>query len=317
MRIAAVVVTYNRLGILKRCIEAILAQSQKPECVFIVDNNSTDGTRKWISDLAASSEEIRPVFLDNNYGGAGGFHHGIRSAYEYGADWIWTMDDDTIPNPDALEILVMRAVAACNHCSADKIGFLASEAVWTDGTPHKMNVPGVNRYWSIGHPALPGAARIDAATFVSLLINRDAVSLAGYPVKEFFIWMDDVEYTLRITVDCELSAYYIRESKVLHLTSTNASGADYEDVSDENLWKYCHGTRNRVAHARGRSRRYGFFFALLEAAFIFKKIYNHRTPLRLQKSIWAAAAKGFFFHYKDLIERPDKSVQTPGEAGNS
>ena len=314
MRIAAVVVTYNRLGTLKRCIEAVLAQSRKPERVFVVDNNSTDGTRKWISELAESSQ-IRPVLLDNNYGGAGGFHHGIRSAYEFGADWIWTMDDDTIPNTDALEILVDRAVAVANHHSGEKIGFLASEAVWTDGTPHKMNVPGVNRYWSTVCPQLSGAVRIDAASFVSLLINREAVTLVGYPVKEFFIWMDDVEYTLRITRVINFPAYYIRESKVLHCTPTNVSGAEYADVSDENLWKYRYGTRNRVAFAR--SLPHGVFRGLVEMGFILKQMYNNRIPLRLQKSLWAAAVKGFFFNYKDRIVMPDKAPQIIGEDENS
>ena len=37
------------------------------------------------------------LHLSVNTGGAGGFYHGMKWAYEHGADAIWIMDDDTIP----------------------------------------------------------------------------------------------------------------------------------------------------------------------------------------------------------------------------
>lgn len=40
---------------------------------------------------------------------------------------------------------------------------------------------------------------IKAAIFVSLLIKASLIKALGYPIKDFFIWSDDIEYTTRIT----------------------------------------------------------------------------------------------------------------------
>ena len=46
------------------------------------------------------------VINQENTGGAGGFYTGVKFAYENGADWVWTMDDDVVPNYECLEELM-------------------------------------------------------------------------------------------------------------------------------------------------------------------------------------------------------------------
>ncbi len=50
--------------------------------------------------------EIHYIRMDKNTGGAGGFHEGIKRGYKAGYDWLWLMDDDTIPSSEALSLLV-------------------------------------------------------------------------------------------------------------------------------------------------------------------------------------------------------------------
>jgi rhamnopyranosyl-N-acetylglucosaminyl-diphospho-decaprenol beta-1,3/1,4-galactofuranosyltransferase len=40
--------------------------------------------------------------LKKDVGGAGQFFVGLRLAYEKGFDWIWLMDDDVVPDLNAL-----------------------------------------------------------------------------------------------------------------------------------------------------------------------------------------------------------------------
>lgn len=40
---------------------------------------------------------------------------------------------------------------------------------------------------------------IKAAIFVSLLIKASLIKEFGYPIKDFFIWSDGIEYITRIT----------------------------------------------------------------------------------------------------------------------
>lgn len=48
MKYTVVIVTYNRLELLKECIEAINNQKKQFDSVVIVDNASTDGTKDYL-----------------------------------------------------------------------------------------------------------------------------------------------------------------------------------------------------------------------------------------------------------------------------
>jgi GT2 family glycosyltransferase len=267
----------------------------------IVDNNSSDGTQAWLMDLATLCGQVRPLFLDQNYGGAGGFHYGIRRAYDHGADWIWTLDDDSIPEKDALKHL-LDFLDKASQGESPPIGFLASEVNWIDGNRHRMNVPGAPGDWSSGHPRIPGSTKVCATTFVSMLLGRAAVSCAGYPVKEFFLWFDDVEYSLRIC-DHGFTNYYVPASRVCHATATNESGADYCSVTPENLWRYKIGSRNRIAYYAGRE--FGLLRGLWEILWMYNRMRVNRIPLRLKLSVLIAASSGLFYRYKKYIQKPD------------
>lgn len=304
MIIGCVIVTYNRLQSLREVVAAVLSQSRPPNFVVIVDNNSSDGTQAWLIELACVCNSIMPLFLDQNYGGAGGYHYGIRRAYEQSADWIWTLDDDSLPEKDALACL-LSFLDQASDCESPLIGFLASEVNWIDGNRHRMNVPGAPGDWSSGHPLVPGSTKVCATTFVSMLLGRTAVSQVGYPVKEFFIWFDDVEYSLRI---CEhgFTNYYVPASRVCHFTATNESGADYCSVTAENLWRYKIGSRNRVAYHA--CREFGFLRGLWEIVWMYNRMRVNRIPFRRKLSVLLGAASGLLFKYKKLIKKPNDNL---------
>ena len=98
--VTAIVVTYNRLPLLKQCLAALRAQTVQGFTVLLVDNASTDGTADYIKTLAMPGLVCRNP--GENLGGAGGFAYGIRAAAELGCEAVWIMDDDTLPEPDAL-----------------------------------------------------------------------------------------------------------------------------------------------------------------------------------------------------------------------
>src|SRR5438128_12609415 len=124
MKIIAVVVTYNRLPLLKKSLDAVYSQTRKPDAIIVINNGSTDDTGEWL--------QTQPVinYTQENKGGAGGFSYGINKAYGHGADWIWLMDDDTIPQKDSLEKLEAAVTKLQPHL--DKVGFLSSTVLWAD-----------------------------------------------------------------------------------------------------------------------------------------------------------------------------------------
>jgi GT2 family glycosyltransferase len=306
IRVACVIPTFNRLGTIKKSFDAVTNQTRKPDHVIVVDNHSTDGSAQWLSELQATRNDVITVSLDKNYGGAGGFYHGIKKAYESGADWIWAMDDDCIPNPDALEQLLNCGIITPESHS-EQVGFLASQVNWTDGTRHWANFPAPAFDWTVGHERCQASHKIQCATFVSILINRDAIARVGYPVKEFFIWWDDLEFTHRV-VDAGFSAYYVEASKVTHLTAANRGCGDYFDIPEQDVWKYKILSRNRVAMAFRRARRYRLVHAVLEMGRIYSQMTKQQTPFGIKASIMVPAIKGLFFNYKKYIIYPESGT---------
>jgi rhamnopyranosyl-N-acetylglucosaminyl-diphospho-decaprenol beta-1,3/1,4-galactofuranosyltransferase len=217
--ICAVVVTHDRRELLRECLSALKDQTRPPDQILVVDNASGDGTPDM---LVGEFPEVLVLRLDANEGGAGGFHEGIRGAYARGFDWLWLMDDDTVPTPTALECLLEG-----RDMAADVPLILASRVLWTDGRLHPMNTPVPRRRTdSLVEAASHRLLAIRAASCVSLLVHRGAIERFGLPIKRYFIWTDDVEFTARI-LRTE-PGYLVPKSVVHHKTAaayTTAEGS--------------------------------------------------------------------------------------------
>ena len=206
VRVAAVVVTYNRLALLRRCLAALDAQTAPLAAVWVIDNASTDGTAQAV--LAMERPRIVYRNTGRNLGGAGGFAYGVREAALAGYDALWLMDDDTIPEPEAL-----AALLNAGNLQEGRYGWLSSRALAPDGTDQPMNRQRKTPYTDLdGYEGecIPAVM----ASFVSLLVPTEVVRTYGLPIAEFFIWSDDWEYTRRISRD--MPCYVVPGSRVLH-----------------------------------------------------------------------------------------------------
>ncbi|MER3463675.1 MAG: glycosyl transferase family 2 [Chitinophagaceae bacterium] len=294
MKVIAVVVTYNRLSLLKECINALGTQTHSLDQILIVNNGSTDGTTEWLhqqNDLIAIQQP--------NLGGAWGFQVGIKEAYKLGADWIWLMDDDTIPYPNALEALV-HAVYTIKE-EDDEFGFFGSKAIWTDGSWHLMNKiledTAFSGKRSVDYYKKKGITPSRFSTFVSMLLSKKAIKKVGLPIKEFFIWHDDIEYTHRIT-NSGMKGGLVEKSIVLHKTPTNYKNDIYND-SLNNLWKYRHGLRNQL-YERRYEKGYGSYLRNVFKRMIVLpvKILKKRKSDRWAyiKMVWLSSWEALWFN---------------------
>ena len=235
--VCAVVVTRDRLDLLKKCVAALEGQSAPLERIVVVDNASSDGTADWLRE---HKPDVDLVALTDNVGGAGGFSAGVDLARAGGSDWLWLLDDDTIARTDALERLLDGAARAPQPPL-----LMASKVVWTDGSLHPMNRPGP--YWrrpaEVATAVRAGLLPLRYTTFVSLLVSRAAVEVAGLPQAHYFIWSDDLEYTARITRHGP--GYFVPESVVEHRTA-----APYTAIEGSGERFYYH-VRNTLLMARG------------------------------------------------------------------
>ena len=235
-KVIAVIVTYNRKELLKECIEAILNQNYKKCDVFVVDNNSTDGTYEYIKELLKNK---RVIYKNTgaNLGGAGGFNFGIKEAYELGCDFVWIMDDDCIVHKDTLQEFM-----TADKKLKGKYGFLASKVLWKDNNICEMNVQRgtlTKKVEDFDSELVP----VVMSSFVSLFISTKKVKEFGLPIKEFFIWTDDWKYTRRISR--KYDSYLVNNSVVTHKSNSNI-GASIENDSLDRLNRYNYLYRNDV-----------------------------------------------------------------------
>lgn len=193
IRVAAIIVTYNRKTLLERCIASIRAQSI-PCDIFIIDNASIDlEYNAFTQDPYINNPHFFYIRLEENRGSAGGFAHGLRIAGEGGYDWCWTMDDDGFADPGCLA----RLLDAPHHTLCR--------------TPLLLNASQQN---SLLYPILISDRRYQTKAEIQqiqnttiedqgflwngVLLHMSLVKKIGLPDERLFIWGDETEYTLRI-----------------------------------------------------------------------------------------------------------------------
>lgn len=254
-KIATVVVTYNRKALLQENIECLLSQTYSNQDIIIINNASTDGTTEWLEGL--ENEKITHINTGKNLGGAGGFQYGIRYAAEHNYDYVWVMDDDCMPDQDALLELLLAGKKLHGH-----FGFLSSLVKWKDGSLCKMNVQRKTVFKDLDDFSQQ-ITPISMASFVSLFIPIRIVREVGLPIKEFFIWTDDWEYTRRISK--KHRCYLVKKSVVTHKSSSNFGASIIKDSPDR-LDRYQYIYRNDMYLYR-REGLPGYCYVFLRNAY--------------------------------------------------
>ncbi|MEI5585034.1 MULTISPECIES: glycosyltransferase [unclassified Agromyces] len=234
-RVVAVVVAYNRRDLLAEVLAALAAQETPVARIVVVDNASTDGS----GDVArAAGDLVDVVDLARNTGGAGGFAAGMAVAMaDHRPDWLWLMDDDTVPEPAALREL-LTAVGGTDAVVA------GSRVVWFDGSEHPMNTPRAKPFAGRGERRAAGVRSvvpIRSTSFVSMLIRADVVREVGLPIADYFIWNDDFEYSTRALrgrrgVHVPASVV-VHKTRVLGSTDADPGARFYYEVRNK-LWMF-------------------------------------------------------------------------------
>lgn len=288
--IAAVVVTFNRLEKLKTVIASIEAQEHRPTHLIIVDNASTDGTGSFLAGLT-TEVALDIVSLPTNTGGAGGFSAGMRRGYELGADFVWVMDDDGYPEPKALGTLLIGLDAAKVELGP-AIPFACSVVKFIDGNICEMNNPVPT--WDWGRLLAKGqnSVLVKQCSFVSVLMPRWVLEQHGLPFKEYFIWFDDAEYTLRITKN--LPGVQVLDSVTVHDMGDN-KGVNFGMIDDTNAWKFAYGIRNEASF---RLHHGSFARYLVHVAHVLIGMRRGRVAGNLQRRMIGRLWSGIWFNPK-------------------
>lgn len=290
-KVDAVVVTYNRLNLLKKCLYALLQQTYELQNIFVIDNNSQDKTLLFLKELSSKYPKIKVVHLSSNIGGAGGFYMGLKEFIEKSkSDYAWVMDDDAIPTSSALMKIMDKTTGIEN------LGFLCSNVRWKDNSPAKMNIPQPTQNWN--EKVSQGLIEVEYASFVAILFPRKVITDIGLPIKEFFIWGDDVEYTKRVT-NSGYKGYLVSDSIIIHEIKQNIGTNIVLEKDKKRIARYFFARRNTMYTMKKRYSKKEFMkwvisCFLIEPYKIIRYSRNNRI-LRLKTSL-KGTISGFFFN---------------------
>jgi GT2 family glycosyltransferase len=216
--IAVIVLTHNRLHLLRQCVDNVLARASGATTEIVIWNNgSTDGTREYLDSLA--DPRLRIVHHEENIG-QNAYAEAVRLT---SAPFLIEMDDDMIDAPADWDRSLLEA-----YEKLPQIGFLAANLVDNPHDqaarvmyrerPHEYTTVEVDGVRLVRGPVGGGCAITSRE-----LLNR----VGGFQQKRGQVfWLEDAAYIEDIT-KLGYEAAYLADLKLLH-----AGGGYYAPESE-------------------------------------------------------------------------------------
>ena len=264
LKTAIIIVTFNRMELLKECILHGMNQLNQDVELIVVNNASTDGTKKYLDETYNNSKIVHVLNLPENIGGAGGFARGLQFAFKKTrCEMFLLIDDDAMIEVDYLEKIykfVNKGYEAYSGSVIVNGNIDISHRLLFD----KGKVP-INYYEK--------PFECDIATFCGLIVTRKIVKQIGFPREDFFIWNDDTEYCYRIS----------KYSRILNVSNAQLNHkTSFVVTKNKNLkdsWKEYYGIRNNLLIYK-LNHKYGKMIkkilSCIYKAIIFKVMASHK-----------------------------------------
>ncbi|GAP98475.1 glycosyltransferase [Leptolyngbya sp. NIES-2104] len=203
IRVASIIVTWNKRNAVDRLIEA-LHQLQLHEIeleIYVIDNASIDGTQHF---LEQKYNTIQVLQTGENLGGSGGFSYGLAQVSSLDYDYLWLLDNDVCLDEMTLTELVQTLET---HSEVGLVGsqirkLQEPETIQEVGSfvdpvkahlkIHFGNCPAHSVESILSKPYI----QVDVCAAASVLVRRGvAQQIGGF--ENYFLHFDDVEWCLR------------------------------------------------------------------------------------------------------------------------
>jgi GT2 family glycosyltransferase len=270
-KVSCIVLNWNGWQDTIECLDALRECTYLQLAVIVVDNGSTNDS---VARIRAARPDLVLLESGENLGFAGGNNIGIRYALAHGADYLWLLNNDTRPHPDALSALVAKALTDV------KIGAVASICYFSDRPSAVQAWAGARVNLWIGYSRNSTVPRGDdwfhSLNGTSMLVARTAIEDAGLLDEGFFLYWEDTEFCLRLRKKGGRIAA-APDSRVLHKVNASTGGNQFS------LDRYFTASGLRLLKLHSP--------APYLALFLFLTVRFARRLLRLQftrcRSVWA------------------------------
>jgi GT2 family glycosyltransferase len=191
MRILGYIHTFNDADVIEQGLASLQRQSRPPEAIVVVDNASTDETVDRIA-----SKQVVVIQNPTNLGTSGAIRAGFQYALDHGFDFVWVLDADSVPEPEALSNLT-QFFLRLTPPEQERLFFLTGRVAGE--AQHRPMV-----FTESGgklRPAAPALGadygRCDCALWSGTLYRMAAVEKIGFPHPDYFVDWAELEYGYR------------------------------------------------------------------------------------------------------------------------
>ena len=278
MKYSIVIVTYNRLNLLKECINNALNQTISPKNVIVVNNASNDGTYEYLNELSQTEDKVIVYHEEENLGGSGGFYDALRLFSEQDSDWVMIIDDDAILDLNCIETL--------NHYIEKENLKACSTSVITDNQYMTFHRRDLNDYQNVLDYE-KDIFYVDVASFCGLFLSKEIMNQIGLPEKDYFIWYDDTEYCYRINKLTKIAV--IPQARLNHKTTLPQPSQGFTLG-----WKDYYGIRNSI-HMLRKHKHYSYLWTRIKyGIFLWLRCFKRGKSFAVERKMcFKAMIDGF------------------------
>lgn len=245
MELSVVIVSYNVTALLRRALQSvIIAIYGTDHEIFVVDNNSSDGSATMVRD---EFPEVNLISSCKNEGFSAACNRGILAS---SGEYILILNPDTVTEQDS----VVRALGFMKaHPEAGAAGARMTDGQGRFLPESKRGFPSpltsLFRFTGLGK-AFPRSAflnayylgnrpenetcRADILTGAFMLIRREALEKAGLFDTAFFMYGEDIDLSWRIRKAGYFN-YYLHDVRITHFKGS--SSVQVREASVRHFWE--------------------------------------------------------------------------------
>ena len=234
--LSIIIVNWNGVGLLARCLDALMPQLDPADEVIVVDNGSHDNSVSWLS---ATHPTIHCIALPNNLGFSGGNNAALADCSN---PWIFLLNNDAFVAPTAVQALRDAASgvdAQVGAISATMVFAHAPDLIASNGILLRRD--GVALDHGMTEPVSglsQGLFAVAGASGGAVLLRRAMIDDIGFFPDDFFNYLEDVDLAWRAllrgwqTLSCP-------QAIVLHVYSaTSGQGSPFKQrLLGRNRWR--------------------------------------------------------------------------------
>ena len=228
MTLSIIIVSWNVKPLLERCLSSIFLYGKNLDYeILVVDNNSIDGSKEYLTDLAKKKQELKIVLNNKNLGFAKANNQAIKISK---GKFVLFLNPDTEIRGGTLQKMVdfmkknpscgiagcqLRGVNGKIQSSVRSFPTLISQVLIFLKLPYLFpNLPAFKKYFLYSFD-YGGEQEVDQLMGAFLMTRRGMLQEIGSFDEKFFIWFEEVDLCLRAK-EANWQVIYTPRTEILH-----------------------------------------------------------------------------------------------------